>query len=309
MKPADERSLLRWYPPEWRERYGAEMLAMIEDTLGGRPPTRRLRAELMRAGMRERLRRGGFIGRDRPAADRCRAAVALVLTGWAALVVAGAMFAKTTEHWRDRTAPADRVMADGAYLALEIAAAVGAAAVAAGVVAAMPALRRSLAAGGWRSMRGPVRIAGLLTALTAAATVGLHAWAHHLTSVERNGGSAPYTGAFLAWGVLLVATIASWTRAGIRVERHLRPTARLLRAEWLAAALTGTATIAVTGAMVAWWAAVAIRSPWILNGTAPGSHPSWWAPDIGSALLVALLGSAAALAGGSRLASAARSGL
>lgn len=35
MKPA---SLLRWYPRAWRERYGEEMLALIQDDLEeGRP--------------------------------------------------------------------------------------------------------------------------------------------------------------------------------------------------------------------------------------------------------------------------------
>ena len=37
MKPSDPtpRKLLRWYPRAWRERYGEEFLAMIEDSLDG----------------------------------------------------------------------------------------------------------------------------------------------------------------------------------------------------------------------------------------------------------------------------------
>jgi hypothetical protein len=34
----DAAKLLRWYPRGWRERYGEEFLAMIEDSLGGRRP-------------------------------------------------------------------------------------------------------------------------------------------------------------------------------------------------------------------------------------------------------------------------------
>jgi hypothetical protein len=94
--------LLRWYPAVWRDRYGDEMLAMIEDTLGDQPPPLRLRAQLMRAGVHEHLRRAALIGTDRPADDRCRAGAALVLAGWGVMVVAGAIFAKTTEHWRWR---------------------------------------------------------------------------------------------------------------------------------------------------------------------------------------------------------------
>jgi hypothetical protein len=37
------RRLLRWYPRAWRERYGDEFLATVEDISGGGPPTARLR--------------------------------------------------------------------------------------------------------------------------------------------------------------------------------------------------------------------------------------------------------------------------
>src|SRR5690348_9135046 len=55
-KPADPRlgRLLRWYPRAWRERYGDECLAMVEDTLDGRSPGWRLRLGAARAGLRER---------------------------------------------------------------------------------------------------------------------------------------------------------------------------------------------------------------------------------------------------------------
>ena len=38
MKPDDPGAarLLRWYPRGWRERYGEEFLAMVEDGLDGR---------------------------------------------------------------------------------------------------------------------------------------------------------------------------------------------------------------------------------------------------------------------------------
>ncbi len=51
MKPADAaaRKLLRWYPRAWRERYGEEFLAMVEDSLAGGRPTWRLRLGVARA--------------------------------------------------------------------------------------------------------------------------------------------------------------------------------------------------------------------------------------------------------------------
>jgi hypothetical protein len=38
MKRSDPAKLLRWYPRTWRERYGEEFLAMVEDSLDGRRP-------------------------------------------------------------------------------------------------------------------------------------------------------------------------------------------------------------------------------------------------------------------------------
>ena len=40
MKPA---SLLRWYPRVWRERYGSELVALIQDNLNEGRPAWRLR--------------------------------------------------------------------------------------------------------------------------------------------------------------------------------------------------------------------------------------------------------------------------
>jgi hypothetical protein len=47
--------LLRWYPRAWRDRYGEEFLALVEDTLDGGRPGWRLRLGVVRAGLRERL--------------------------------------------------------------------------------------------------------------------------------------------------------------------------------------------------------------------------------------------------------------
>lgn len=54
--PGDQRlrQLLRWYPRDWRERYGEEFLTLVEDTLDGRRPGWRLRLGVARAGLRER---------------------------------------------------------------------------------------------------------------------------------------------------------------------------------------------------------------------------------------------------------------
>ena len=53
MKPA---SLLRWYPRAWRERYGGELAALIQDNLDEGRPAWRLRLSVIGGGLRERFR-------------------------------------------------------------------------------------------------------------------------------------------------------------------------------------------------------------------------------------------------------------
>ncbi|MGH3153400.1 MAG: hypothetical protein ACRDOB_22080, partial [Streptosporangiaceae bacterium] len=59
MKPA---RLLRWYPRAWRERYGSELLALIQDTLDQGLPTWRLRLSVARGGLRERGHQAVHVG-------------------------------------------------------------------------------------------------------------------------------------------------------------------------------------------------------------------------------------------------------
>ena len=53
MKPA---RLLRWYPRAWRERYGGELAALIQDDLDEGRPAWRLRLSVIGGGLRERGR-------------------------------------------------------------------------------------------------------------------------------------------------------------------------------------------------------------------------------------------------------------
>jgi hypothetical protein len=258
----------------------------------------------MRSGILERLRRRGFIGHDRPLADQARAGVTLVLCGWAALVVAGAMFAKITEHWSDRIPAGHRAVGDSAFAVVYGAAGAGAVAVALAGLALLPALYRALRGGRWGPMSRPVDWALALTAGLIGATAGLAAWARHLTNLQRNGGSAPYTGAFLVWGAFFIVVVVAWTRAGIRVERQLEPGRRARRAEFLAAAVTAGATFAVVAAMVVWWVAAAMDTPWVLHGAPEGTASGGFVWNLAIASLVGLGAAALAAAGTERLISA-----
>ena len=112
--------LLGWYPPRWRDRYGDEFGALMEDALGDRPPTRRFRLGIALAGLRERGHEAGVTGDSMLPADRARAGSLLVLCAWALFLVAGSSFAKLSEGFGlavpTRTAP----LASGAYRAVMV---------------------------------------------------------------------------------------------------------------------------------------------------------------------------------------------
>lgn len=56
MNPPDSRRILRWYPAAWRCRYGAELVAMLDDTYGDDKLPLRIRISLIGSGMTQRFR-------------------------------------------------------------------------------------------------------------------------------------------------------------------------------------------------------------------------------------------------------------
>ena len=274
MTPEEERRLLRWYPADWTGRYGQELLAMVEDTLDGEPPSTRLRLSLMVAGLHQRLRAGGYLGGDQSAPWRSRAGALLVLAAWAVLVSAGSGFAKATEHWSE--GPAGHrggAVAAAAYATVVVAAWVAAAAVATGMVTALPACWRSWRNGSWVSTRRPLGWAALTVGLAGAATGGLAYWAHHLTSAQRNGGMAWYGVAFVSWAVVLLAVVMTGTRAAFAVERRLEPGPGVVRAQAVAALTAAAGSIVAAAGMVTWW--LARSSSTGGDGPSPGASLSW----------------------------------
>ena len=267
-------SLLRWYPPAWRARYGPELVALMEDDLDGRHPTVRFRASLALSGLRQRARSAGVAGDGATPAVRVRDGALVVLASWTALVLGGAAFAKLSEHY-DNAVPADgHRMATAAHDAVVVLAVMGLVLVVTGVVVAAPAAWRYLRAGGWTDVRRPVVVAALLSVAVLLATVGLGVWAHHLTVHARNGGNAAYGVAFLAWAALVGAVLTSWTAAGIALVRRLDLGPTCLRIE-AGLAIAVAVVVGVTATTIGlWWVAMARGASWFLAGTRPGTHPS-----------------------------------
>jgi len=232
--------LLLAYPAAWRERYGDELASLIEaDSGGGRVPWR-VKLDVIRAGLAERVRSSG------PPEARIRAGVLLVLESWAAFVVAGLAFAKTTEH----------VAANAAYTGVHVAAGVGMLAVVLGIALVARPLFAFLRAGGWQTIHRPVVRAIGATGLTVVAFVPVVVWAHHLTNAQRNGSDWLYTSAFLVVVVFGVASIGLWTQAAVVTARRLDLTRASLTGEAVLAGMTTLAMATVTVAATIWWAQV-----------------------------------------------------
>ena len=245
--------LLRSYPPDWRERYGAELATLLEET----QLSWRVRLDVMRAGLTQRLRGSGLAGDDLPVREQLRSGVLLVLCSWTAFVVAGCGFEKFSEHWRAATPVGARAVPSAAFDSLVLAAAIGSAAVLLGIAVCLPAVVSFLRAGGWPLIRRRIVWAVAVSAVTFALTVGGAIWAHHLNEVQRNGGDGLYSGAAVVWILFFAGSLALWAAATVSVARHLELAASRLRLEaWIAGGVT-IAMLVMTVADAVWWTSLA----------------------------------------------------
>jgi hypothetical protein len=236
--------LLRLYPASWRDRYGDELLALVEDDLDGRRPGLRLLGSLASGALRERARAAALAGTAASGERRARAGGALVLWAGAAFVVAAAVLGKVAEQAGGaRTLAALRPLA----------AVTGGLLVAALAVGARPAARY-LATGGWAAVGRQLWRAVVTATVTAFATVGLVAWAHHLPASARQDAAWPYATAFLAWGCAVAATVAAWTSVATALVRHVPVDGRRLGIEARLAQGLVVGMWAMTAVTVAWWA-------------------------------------------------------
>jgi hypothetical protein len=266
--------MLRWYPPAWRERYGDELMVLMEDHVGGPAPTLRVKLSLVGAGLRERAHQSGLVGVQLSPSEQARAGSLLVLCAWTTFAFAGASFSKASEHFAQALPVGSRAIPQDAFDTVAALGVIGAMLVVLGAVAALPAFVDFLRGGGWCSIRGHVLRAGLLAVMTVGAVIPLGAWAHHLNQFQRNGGDGLYSGAFVAWALLVATTLAQWTAAGVAAARRIKLTRRVLRLETMLAAVVAGAMVIMTVAVALWWVALAEDAPWFLQGTATGTNPS-----------------------------------
>lgn len=286
LRASDPR--LRWYPPSWRARYGDELIALLEDEYGGNLPIL-VRLGLVTGGLRQRARESGLTGDSAPAAERLRAGALVVLTAWVAFVIAGASFAKFSEHF-DQALPhsmSAHHVSDLAFTVLQTVAGVASILVIVGALLAVPAFVRYLRAGGWPSLRRHFMRAFACTGLTLAVTVPLVVWAHHLTPHQRNGGIHLYGTLFLLGAALIVMTLASWTVVAIVAGSRVALSKTVLIAEGILAVVVAVAMVVMVGATAVWWGVLARSAPAFLSGSPGGVSGSPW--DVWLVATVALM--------------------
>ena len=243
MKPAN---LLRWYPRAWRERYGGELAALIQDDLDEGRPAWRLRLSVIGGGLRERGR-------------QARHATAATLTSpawqnrWGTIVLAGLVCGFLAGDLTSSASPA------GAWQAVALDAVLAAVAVTGAVVLvdgllALPALVRFLRAGGWPKIR---RRAGWAAGATVAAGGGLAG----LVLVSGSHPPAQLNASWAYWagvlvtGLAMAAAIGLWAAAATATARHLTLTPRVRAAQLVLGAVIPTAVTTMLITLALWWSA------------------------------------------------------
>ena len=241
MKPA---SLLRWYPLAWRDRYGEELLALIQDTLEEGHPAWRLRLGVAWGGLRERGRQARHAAaasvRRRAGRDR-----------WGTVLMAGLVCAVVPGQLVSAPFPA-RAWQAVALGALLTAVAVTGAMVLAGGLAALPALVRFVRAGGWPKIRRRVGWAAGATAVAGGGLVGLVLVSGTRSPAQVNAWGAYWTGLLVA-GLALAVAIGLWAAAATAAARHLTLTPRVRAVHLVLGAIIPTAVSMVVVTLGVWW--------------------------------------------------------
>jgi hypothetical protein len=254
--------LLRWYPPQWRARYGAELTALLEDSyVAANDVPRRQRLELARSGLAERTREAGIVGRSQDPDVGLRGGSVLVLCGWAFSIVAGAMFVKVADRWSTESSHAGHWVATGGFNLVALAYGVGCLVVLSAALLALPSFVRLLRAGRWREVRRPIGLA-VASLVTSAVLFGmLVARAHGMSAHGRNGGD-PFYGALFAFvGLMCFVAVGCATAAAASVARRVEVSRPVLRTFGvMAIGLVSTMGLALVS-LVTWWASEAVHSP------------------------------------------------
>jgi hypothetical protein len=248
--------LLRWYPRAWRERYGEELLALIQDTVDEGRPTWRLRLGVIWGGLRERVHQAG---------QAARAAAVKRLAGpglGGIMFVAGSIIALLPENLSQSPPPARGWPAVAAFDAVLTAVALTGAVVLASGLAALPALVRFLRAGGWPKIRRRVAWAGGATVVAGGALAGLVLVSVSRSPAQLDASWADLAG-WLATGVAGWLAIVLWATAATATARHLKLVPRVRAVQLVLGAVAAIMVTVVLATLNFWWS-VTQGPPWLV---------------------------------------------
>ena len=272
------RLALRLYPAAWRDRYGDEFGALLEET----PMSVSAVFDVLVAAVDAHLHPTGPHRSWPLMIERIRRSELAVFASWVVFVVAGLAFQRMTEG--DPFAPiASSQTAVGVSYAVIVAGAVVslAAVTIAGVPIALAIARAGIRLRSWRQL-----------ALLAVPPIALAAWMG-LTLYLVSRGDQPADDpwrlvTFLGWvGSFIVAAIASTVAVGA-AALAAEIDGSLYRRAALPAMITGVAMGVVALAVTAWGIALAFASPsafWSSDGILGSSTPLTW---LGILLVMAL---------------------
>ena len=241
MKPSDPDAtkLLRWYPRVWRERYGEEFLALVEDNLDGDRPGLRFRLSVAWAGLRERGHRARLAG------QRAAPPMLSALTGrWWTFFVAGYVFAILPYEFKASSGAAQGWRVTAALAALAAVAVLGGVCVLASGLLGLPAFGRFLRVGGWRQIRRRVAWAAGATVAAGGGLAALAQVQSSMTYDQLSGSWVFFLGAVVT-GLLLTAAFGLWANAAKATAKHLDLAVRVRAGEMLLAAVTPAAVLAM----------------------------------------------------------------
>ncbi len=252
-------SLLRWYPRSWRQRYGEEFLAMVEDGLDGQRPTWRLTVSVAWAGLRQR---GRALFSIRTLARRARGIDSVLGRWWASWAAAYTL--ATLPAMTEASTPSGRVWQVTAALdALVAVIAFTGLAVLAGGLVAFPAFRRFLRAGGWAAIRRRVAWAAGASVVAGGALAGL-ALAYRSQTYAQLNVSLAYFGWVTGTSVTLIGAVGLWTSAARATARQLDLSPRERSSEAVLGALTLNGAAVMFYSYCILFAAAQSSVPWLL---------------------------------------------
>jgi hypothetical protein len=244
-------SLLRWYPRAWRQRYGEEFLAMVEDGLDGQRPTWRLTVTVAWAGLRER---GRALVSRRALVWGARG-IGFVFGRWWPIWMTAYMLAFLPTAV-EASAPGGRAWQVTAALAglVAVTTLTGLAVLTGGLVA-VPAVRRFLRAGGWAAIRRRVSWAAGATVVAGGALTALSLGSRSHTYAQLNTSLVDF---FWVGGtaLALMAALGLWAFAARATARQLDLSPRQRSAEAVLGVLTLNGVTVMSSANVTLIAAV-----------------------------------------------------